>query len=86
MTQRTWLYHEDPCLTHFIKGIEKKSKLNSDGNEDEVVDKGMSLRFPSEEERKETRTSYGRRLVLTGNILSKTGAKRAGIFLDENNV
>lgn len=78
LAQRSWLYSDDPAVMIKIKGRPPAPVITD-----------LSLALPGDREETaeaKVNVSYGRRYVFTGDILSKTGSRRAGVFLDEKNV
>lgn len=70
--QRTWLYAKDPSLDYMEHGIPQA-----------YVPNDVSLAIGTGNETYQEGASYGRKAILTGDPLSKSGSLRAGVFMDE---
>ena len=69
------LYSDDPCLMYRING------LPAQRSENETVEYGgLNTRRHVVSTR---HSDHGRRAVVTGDILTRTGSSRAGTFLDD---
>jgi len=79
LAQKSWLYHDDPAVQYKLHG----------GPESRPV-RDLSLRLPGEDYSMSGPnypiTGHGRRAILTGDLYTKTGQLRAGVFMDDNNV
>lgn len=74
IVQRSWLYNDDPALGY---------KLN--GKPEAFMPNDVSLPIGEDPSNiVQPGWVHGRMAVLTGDPLSKAGAQRAGIFMDEN--
>jgi hypothetical protein len=74
IVQRSWLYNDDPALGY---------KLN--GKPEAVMPNDVSLPIGEDSSNiVQPGWVHGRKAVLTGDPLSKSGSQRAGIFMDEN--
>lgn len=71
--QRSWMFRDDPALMHRIQKMPEPSKPD-----------GTSLPIGESNGAIDTHWNHGRRAVLTGDVLTRTGASRAGIFMDDN--
>lgn len=78
LAQRSWLYQDDPAVDYKIHGrpigpstTELSITLPSEKMED--------LKLPRQQS-----WDHGRKFVMTGDVLTKTGAKRYGVFLDDH--
>jgi hypothetical protein len=77
--QRSWLYSDDPALYYKTHGIPPASIPND-------VSLPIGDSAPGTASTNQTHSSYGRRAVLTGDVLTRTrsGSTNIGVFLDEN--
>lgn len=69
--QRAWLPHDDPSLGYKVNGVPKAHMPNDVSlnlGEHSVVKAGWA---------------HAREAIFTGDAMSKVGARRAGVFLDE---
>ncbi|RYY84382.1 hypothetical protein EON63_09335 [archaeon] len=88
LAQRAWLYTDDPALQVKIAG-RPKVQLTADitqmslqiGNPEVDEDNlAVSARHhPYQEE-----AHYGRRMIVSGGVLTKSGYSRSGVFLDDH--
>lgn len=73
--QRSWLYTDDPALTIKMRGrptAKRPEGLSLDVGE-EYTSGGTFKGW-----------NYGRKAILTGDLNTKTGRERAGLYLDDN--
>jgi hypothetical protein len=73
--QRSWMYQSDPALVYRTNGVPQA-----------VIPAGLSLPIGEADGSgaADVHWNHSRRAVLTGDVLTRTGAARAGIFLDDN--
>ena len=71
--QRSWMYQSDPALVYRTNGVPQADHPE-----------GMSLPIGLHHGEVDVHWHHSRRAVLTGDVLTRTGAARAGIFLDDN--
>jgi len=94
--QRSWLYHDDPALLIRLNGrpttapvselsitLPNERAAMETEQRQQRLNNGEDLSAEDAEALRKS-LSQGRRFVMTGDILSKTGSRRAYIFLDEN--
>jgi hypothetical protein len=73
--QKTWLYNDDPALSYKINGVPRSA-----------VVKDRSLSLPSEVAAdcpESVNHNYRRHALITGDLSTRSGRARAGVFLDE---
>lgn len=76
LAQKSWLYSEDAALAYKINGVPTAPP---------VTDRSITL--PCELNGFRPQTHSARRLaLLTGDLKTRTGRARAGVFLDEFDV
>ena len=90
ITQRKWLYQPDPALFYKKNGIPEAYMPNdvslAIGEEDiraELKATRSRLNLPEPEVNSGSVKRFPRTAVLTADVMSKTGAARAGIFRDD---
>ncbi len=72
--QRSWLYNRDPSLDYKVNGVPVASMPND-----------VSLAIGGENSTdKFAGWTYGRKAILTGDVMSRSGNLRAGVYQDEN--
>lgn len=86
LAQRAWLYTDDPALQVKIAG-RPKVQLTADitqmslqiGNPEVDDDNHADKHNPYQED-----VHYGRRYIVSGGVLTKSGYARSGVFLDDH--
>lgn len=74
--QRTWRLGGDPALNYKMNGVPIADMPND-----------VSLAIGNREgSHVDANTRYSRQAVLTGSPMSKFGASRAGVFMDEHEI
>lgn len=76
LAQKTWLYSNDPAVMYKINGRPTAPVVT----ENSIV---LPAELNNDQSYYDVNKPHGRRYVISGDIISKTGDQRARVFLDD---
>lgn len=78
LCQRAWLYTQDPALTVKLQG-RPTLEISPD-----IAQLSLQVGEESLSKKADRPHDFGRKFIVTGGVLTKTGYSRSGIFMDDN--